>query len=585
MDGDGLAGWPYRSDKPSAALSTNGREISGEKQNMLKDTASRKWWHASTVYQVYPRSFADSNGDGIGDLPGITSKLEYLKRLGVDLIWLSPIYASPMDDNGYDISDYQDIAPEFGTLADFDHLVSEAKARGIGIILDLVVNHTSDQHPWFIASRKSRDNPYRGFYIWRRPAEDGGPPNGLTSSFGGPAWTLDPETGEYYLHLFSRRQPDLNWENPEVRAEIYKMMNWWLDRRIAGFRMDVIDYIGKKVDQSIIKDGPHLHDYLQEMHRETFGDRDVLTVGETWSATPGSALLYSGRDRGELSMVFQFEHVTQQWDEVYGKWRSRPFDLIKLKSVLSKWQYALADDGWNSLFWGNHDLPRAVSKYGDVKGFPIESAKMLATVLHLLKGTPFVYQGEEIGMTNVPFSKIEQYRDIETLNMHRLHLEAGLSPEQFIKGANENGRDNARTPMQWTPEANAGFTTGIPWIEVNENYTVINAERALSDEHSIWNHYRKLIALRKEHPVIVYGRYQSYLDQHPDVFTYTRTLEHQRLVVIANFSARNISLALPDELQVSGTCLVSNYDRVDALSGTIDLRPYEALAILNQHDG
>lgn len=552
---------------------------------MLKDTASRKWWHASTVYQVYPRSFADSNGDGIGDLPGITSKLEYLKRLGVDLIWLSPIYASPMDDNGYDISDYQDIAPEFGTLADFDHLVSEAKARGIGIILDLVVNHTSDQHPWFIASRKSRDNPYRGFYIWRRPAEDGGPPNGLTSSFGGPAWTLDPETGEYYLHLFSRRQPDLNWENPEVRAEIYKMMNWWLDRRIAGFRMDVIDYIGKKVDQSIIKDGPHLHDYLQEMHRETFGDRDVLTVGETWSATPGSALLYSGRDRGELSMVFQFEHVTQQWDEVYGKWRSRPFDLIKLKSVLSKWQYALADDGWNSLFWGNHDLPRAVSKYGDVKGFPIESAKMLATVLHLLKGTPFVYQGEEIGMTNVPFSKIEQYRDIETLNMHRLHLEAGLSPEQFIKGANENGRDNARTPMQWTPEANAGFTTGIPWIEVNENYTVINAERALSDEHSIWNHYRKLIALRKEHPVIVYGRYQSYLDQHPDVFTYTRTLERQRLVVIANFSARNISLALPDELQVSGTCLVSNYDRVDALSGTIDLRPYEALAILNQHDG
>ncbi|MGA1834332.1 alpha-glucosidase [Rhizobium wenxiniae] len=543
-----------------------------------------EWWHHSTIYQIYPRSFCDSNGDGVGDIEGIISKLEYLKSLGIDIIWLSPIYASPMDDNGYDISNYRDIAPEFGTLADFDRLVTEAKSRGIGIVLDLVVNHTSDEHPWFVEARKSTDNPYRDFYIWRKPAEDGGLPNTLTSSFGGPAWTLDPLTGEHYLHLFSRRQPDLNWENPKVRAEIYKMMNWWLERGIAGFRMDVIDYIGKQVDQGIVTDGAHLHDYLQEMHRETFGGSDVLTVGETWSATPGSALLYSGQDRRELSMIFQFEHVTQQWDEIYGKWRSRPFDLIKLKAVLSKWQYALADDGWNSLFWGNHDLPRAVSKYGDAKGYPVESAKMLATVLHLLKGTPFVYQGEEIGMTNVPFSTIEQYRDIETLNMHRLHLEAGLSPEDFIKGANENGRDNARTPMQWTAEANGGFTTGIPWIEVNENYTTINAESAISDEHSIWNHYRKLIALRKEHPVIVYGRYQSFLDQHPDVFVYTRTLERHCLIVIASFSSKAMSLDIPDELQVSGRCLVSNYEPIDRLNGAINLRPYEAFSILAATD-
>ena len=543
-------------------------------------TRSPNWWHTSTVYQVYPRSFSDSNGDGIGDIAGITSKLEYLKALGIELIWLSPIYASPMDDNGYDISDYQNVAPEFGTLEDFDRLVAEAKSRDIGILLDLVVNHTSDEHPWFVEARKSVDNPYRDFYIWRKPPEDGSLPNELTSSFGGPAWTLDPQTNEYYLHLFSRRQPDLNWENPRVRQEVYAMMNWWLDRGIAGFRMDVIDYIGKQVDQSIVTDGAHLHDYLQEMHRATFGNRDVLTVGETWSATPGSALLYSGRDRQELSMVFQFEHVTQQWDATYGKWRARPFDLVALKAVLSKWQYALADDGWNSLFWGNHDLPRAVSKYGDTKGFPVESAKMLATVLHLLKGTPFVYQGEEIGMTNAPFTSIEQFRDIETLNMHRLHLDAGLSPEDFIKGANENGRDNARTPMQWTPDVNAGFTTGIPWIEVNSNYATVNAELAMSDEHSIWNHYRRLIGLRKQHPVIIYGRYQSYLDSHPDVFTYTRTLDGVRLVVVGNFSAKALSVELPDELQLSGHCLISNYDPIDTLGGTLELKPYESFAIL-----
>src|SRR5690606_13758896 len=463
----------------------------------------------------------------------ITARLDYLEARGVELLWLSPIFKSPMDDNGYDISDYQDIPPEYGTLADFDELLAAARARGIGIILDLVVNLTADRHPWFPAARRRRGSRYREFYIWRDAGPDGGPPNVLPSVFGGPAWSFDAGSGQYYFHQFSRRQPDLNWANADVRSAIYAMMNWWLDRGIAGFRMDVIDLIGKQVDEGITAEGPQLHAYLQEMHRETLGKRDVLTVGEAWSATPASALLYSGRDRNELSMVFQFEHVTQQWDREHGKWRPRPFNLVELKTVLNKWQLALADDGWNALFWGNHDLPRAVSKYGDDAGLHTESAKMLATVLHLMKGTPFVYQGEEIGMTNVPFTSIEQYRDIETLNMHRLHVEAGLSTEDFIAGANANARDNARTPMQWTAEKHGGFTTGVPWIEVNSNFTRINAAQSVGDERSIWNHYRRLIALRKAHPIIIYGRYQPYLDQDPDVFAYTRSLGEQTLLVLA----------------------------------------------------
>ncbi len=542
----------------------------------------RKWWHSATVYQIYPRSFADSNGDGIGDIPGIISKLDYLEKLGIDVIWLSPIFTSPMDDNGYDISDYQDIAPEFGTLEDFDRLLTTAKERGIGILLDLVVNHTSDEHAWFIEARKSRDNPFRDFYVWRDPAEDGGVPSPLQSNFGGPAWTLDEATGQYYLHLFSRRQPDLNWENPKVRAEVYRMMNWWLDRGIAGFRMDVIDLIGKQVDAGITSDGAHLHDYLQEMNRETFGHRDVLTVGETWSVTPSSALLYSGRDRGELSMVFQFEHVTQRWDETFGKWRSKPFDLVGLKAALTKWQHALAADGWNSLFWGNHDLPRAVSRYGDDRHFPLQSAKTLATVLHLMKGTPYIYQGEEIGMTNVPFERIAEYRDIETLNMYRLNIEAGLSEENFIKGANENSRDNARTPMQWSDGPQAGFTSGEPWIAVNGNYRQINAHAALADENSVFHHHAKLIALRKRHDVIVYGRYQSFLDQHPDVFVYTRTLEGERVTVIASFSGKPLDLEVPTELETQGEALVWNYGPVSEVRGSMTLQPYESFAVLTR---
>lgn len=543
--------------------------------------SDQKWWHSKTVYQIYPRSFYDSNGDGLGDIPGITSRLDYLQSLGIGLVWLSPIYKSPMDDNGYDISDYCDIAPEFGTLDDFDTLVAEGRKREIGIMLDLVVNHTSDEHPWFLEARKSKDSLFRDYYVWRNPCTDQGLPNAIQSCFGGPAWTFEAKTGQYYFHQFSHRQPDLNWDNPTLRAEIYKMMNWWLDRGIAGFRMDVIDRIAKEVDAGITSDGHRLHEYIQEMHREALAGRDVVTVGEAWSATPGSALLYSGRDRQELSMVFQFEHVTQQWDNVYGKWRPKPFDLVKLKSVLSKWQYTLSDDGWNSLFWGNHDLPRAVSRYGDVAGHHRESATMLATVLHLLKGTPFIYQGEEIGMTNVTFTSIDQYKDIETHNMHRLHVEAGLCLEEFIEGANQNSRDNARTPMQWSAAPHGGFTTGVPWIETNPNFSKINTEQNIADDRSIWNHYQRLITLRKKHAIVVYGTYQSFLDQHPQVFVYTRILADQRLIVVANFTAEHVNLTIPEELRASGECLITNYAPVDELREALPLQPYEAFAILH----
>lgn len=538
------------------------------------------WWQKSTVYQIYPRSFADSNGDGIGDIAGIISRLDYLQDLGIEVIWLSPIFASPMDDNGYDISDYQDIAPEFGTLADFDRLVAEAKARGIGILLDLVVNHTSDEHRWFRDAKASRASRFRDFYIWRDPAQDGGPPTDLKSVFGGPAWTFDAATGQYYLHQFSRRQPDLNWDNPELRAEIYRMMTWWQARGIAGFRMDVIDLIGKDVDRGITANGPRLHDYLQEMHRETFGGKDLLTVGETWSATPETALLYSGRDRGELSMVFQFEHVTQQWHEVWGKWQPRPFDLVAFKRVIDRWQLGLAEDGWNSLFWGNHDLPRAVSKYGDDAGHHAASAKMLATVLHFLKGTPYVYQGEEIGMTNVPFHSIEQYRDIETLNMYAEHIAAGLSPAEFIAGANANGRDNARTPMQWSSAPHGGFTTGVPWIEANPNHDRINVAAQQGDAQSILAHYRHLIALRKRLPVMQMGRYEPCLSDHPAVMAYTRRLEGQRILVLANFTATPQAVTLPAELTGIGKVLIGNLPRQGRLDENVDLAPFEGFAIL-----
>ncbi len=547
---------------------------------MIPYSKDPDWWKSATGYQIYPRSFCDSNGDGIGDIPGILSKLDYLAGLGVGFIWLSPVYRSPMADNGYDISDYRDIAPEFGMLADMDRLIVEAQARGIGIVMDLVVNHSSDEHAWFQSALKGKGAPFREFYVWRDPAPGGGVPNDLQSFFGGPAWTLDQTSGQYYLHLFDRKQPDLNWENPALRTAVYDIMAWWLDRGIAGFRMDVIDLIGKEPDRGITAAGPKLHDYIREMHEATLMGRNVVTVGEAWSATTETALLYSGRYAGELSMVFQFEHVSQQWDPVYGKWKPRPFDLGALKRVFNRWQIALEHDGWNSLFWGNHDLPRAVSKYGSDGAGRVASAKMLATVLHLMKGTPYIYQGEEIGMTNAAFTRIDQFRDVETLNFYRIQTAAGVDPAEFIRGANDNGRDNARTPMQWTAGPQAGFTAGTPWIEVNPNQVTVNAAVDRADRHGVYNHYATLARLRREHPIIVHGSYEPVLEDHPAVVAYLRHYDGQRLAVLANFTGEPVEVDLPRSMQGKGRALVHTDLRRDELGERTGLAPYEAFAVL-----
>ncbi|WP_024873224.1 glycoside hydrolase family 13 protein [Tolumonas lignilytica] len=550
---------------------------------MDSNVLAKKWWHNAVVYQIYPRSFCDANNDGIGDIAGIISKLDYLQQLGINIIWLSPVYKSPMDDNGYDISDYQDIAAEFGTLAEMENLIAEAKQRDIQIVMDLVVNHTSDEHPWFIEARKSKDNPYRDYYIWREPQADGSAPNDFHSYFGGSGWEFDAATGEYYFHQFSKRQPDLNWENPKVQAEVHKMMNWWLDKGIGGFRMDVIDLIGKDIDQKVMANGARLHPLLQEMNKATFGHRDVLTVGEAWSATPEIAKLYSDPSRNELSMVFQFEHITIGWHPQHGKWQPQPFDLIKLKKVFTKWQTELADNGWNSLFWDNHDLPRAVSKYGDTGEFRVESAKMLATALHFLKGTPYIYQGEEIGMTNVKFDTIDDYQDIESLNLYYERTAAGVPHEKMMEGIYANGRDNARTPMQWNNEVNAGFSAAQPWLKVNPNYTEINVQAALNEPDSVFFHYQKLIKLRKEQPIMTYGQYIPLLDDHPDIFAYLRVQNEQRIIVLNNFSAKKITVSLPAEVQyIKGQCLISNYQPHHALADEITLQPYESFAVAYQ---
>ncbi|ELV8716464.1 alpha-glucosidase [Vibrio vulnificus] len=537
-----------------------------------------KWWHDAVVYQIYPRSFCDSNNDGIGDLNGIISKLDYLKTLGVNVLWLSPVYKSPMDDNGYDISDYQDIAAEFGTMADMQNLLAQAKARDIRIVMDLVVNHTSDEHPWFVEARKSKDNPYRDYYIWRDAKPDGSVPDDQGSIFGGSAWQWDEATQQYYFHLFSKRQPDLNWENPKVQQEVHKMMNWWIDQGIGGFRLDVIDLIGKEIDKGITGNGPRLHPLLQEMNRATFGDKDLLTVGETWGATPEIAKLYSDPERHELSMVFQFEHITLTWQHG-DKWNPIPLDLKQFKHVLTKWQTELSNQGWNSLFWNNHDLPRVVSKYGDDKRYRVESAKMLATALHFLKGTPYIYQGEEIGMTNVAFESLEQYKDIETLNFYKVKTESGVSHQHMMDAIHENSRDNARTPMQWSASQYGGFSQAKPWIEVNPNYPEINVEQALADSDSIFYHYQKLIELRKQHPAIVYGDFTPLFAEHDSVFAYVRSHQDEQLLVINNFSDQEVSIALPDNLQNKEVnCLIYNYDPLDMLSVTLSLKPYQCYA-------
>ena len=535
----------------------------------------RQWWHSSVVYQIYPRSFKDSNGDGIGDINGIREKLDYLKELGIDVIWLSPVYKSPNDDNGYDISDYCDIMDEFGTMEDMDNLLKEANKRGIKILMDLVVNHTSDEHKWFIEAKKSKDNEYRDYYIWRDKVE-GHEPNELGSCFSGSAWQYDETTGQYYLHLFSKKQPDLNWENEKVRNEVYKMMNFWVDKGIGGFRMDVIDLIGKVPDEMITGNGPKLHEYLQEMNKAALEGKDLLTVGETWGATPDIAKLYSNPGRKELSMVFQFEHIGLDQIEGKEKWDVKSLELLDLKKVLSKWQTELEGQGWNSLFWNNHDLPRIVSRWGNDKEYRIESAKMLATLLHGMKGTPYIYQGEELGMTNVRFDDINDYNDIESLNMYKDRLSKGYSHNEIMESIYAKGRDNARTPMQWDDSENAGFTTGTPWLAVNKNYDKINAKQCLQDENSIFNHYKKLIDIRKNNDTIIYGDYKLLCEDDENIFAYVRELNGDKILVVCNFYDKDVEFKFDGDFNYSKV-LLSNYNDSSKMIEKLKLRPYEAV--------
>ncbi len=553
------------------------------------------WWKHAVVYQIYPRSFADSNGDGIGDLQGIIGKLDYLAELGVDVIWLSPIYTSPQADMGYDISDYQGIDPAFGTLADFDELLEETRKRDIKLVMDLVVNHTSDEHPWFIESRSSKDNPKRDWYWWR-PARDGFEPNtpgaeptNWQSFFSGPTWDYDEATGEYYLHLFDRKQPDLNWENPDVRHAIYDMMNWWLDRGVDGFRMDVINLISKDTSlpdgaptgHGTLGDGspyyfsgPRIHEFLQEMHREVFEGRDkMLTVGEMPGVTIDQARLYTDPSRHEVDMVFQFEHV--QLDRGGNKYEPLPLKLTDLKASLGRWQEGLEDIGWNSLYWNNHDQPRVVSRFGDDGEYRVQSAKMLGTVLHMHRGTPYVYQGEEIGMTNVPFTSLKDFLDVEAINFAAAAVALGRDEEELLAAMRMHSRDNARSPMQWTGDAGGGFTTGVPWFPVNPNASEINADAARADEDSVFHHYRKLIQLRHEHPVIALGDFQMLLPEDPKVYAFTRSLDEVTLLVLGNFSGDEAQVELPDAAEwARGELLIGNYPPPDAEDG-ITLRPWE----------
>jgi oligo-1,6-glucosidase len=554
---------------------------------------NQTWWKHSVVYQIYPRSFADSDGDGVGDLRGIIQHLDHLKDLGVDVVWLSPVYKSPNDDNGYDISDYQDIMEEFGTLADFDELLAGMHERGIKLVMDLVVNHTSDEHPWFVESRKSKDSPYRDYYIWR-PGKDGREPNNWGSFFGGSAWQYDDATGEYFLHLFSKKQPDLNWDNPAVRAEVFKMMRWWLDKGVDGFRMDVINLISKapglpdapatngepyQFGGQYFVYGPRLLEYLGEMKREVLSKYDTITVGEAPLATTEHGIAITHQETGSLNMLFQFEHVDLDSQPGGSKWDLKPWDLIDLKQSFSRWQQALAGQGWNSLYLGNHDQPRAVSRFGDDGEYRVQSAKLLATFLHTLQGTPYIYQGDEIGMTNVRFDSIDDYRDIETLNMYHEAVERrGMDPAEVMRAIYVKGRDNARTPMQWDASPNAGFTGGTPWIKVNPNYPQINVELDRADPDGIFAYYQQLIHMRKQHPIIVDGDYRLLLPDDPAIYAYTRAQGATELLVILNFSRGTPLFELPPEVGfASSNLLIANYPVVPGEDiRRLTLRPYEA---------
>ena len=552
----------------------------------------KRWWKESVVYQIYPRSFCDSNGDGIGDLNGITGKLDYLKELGIDVIWLSPVYKSPNDDNGYDISDYQAIMDEFGTMEDFDRMLATAHEKGIKIMMDLVVNHTSDEHKWFIESRKSTDNPYRDYYIWRPAKEDGSLPNNWGSCFSGPAWEYDKTTDMYFLHLFSKKQPDLNWDNPAVRQDVFDMMNWWLKKGVDGFRMDVISLISKEpglpdkepgingyATCNVSANGPHVHEYLQEMRQKALNNADTITVGECSGVTLEEAKKYARSDEKELNMVFQFEHMDVDSDEKAGKWTTRKMELRNLKKILTRWQKGLQDIAWNSLYWENHDQPRSVSRFGnDSDEYREISAKMLATCIHMMQGTPYVYQGEELGMTNCPFNTLDNFRDLESINaFHELTEQGKMTEEDMMAAIGYKGRDNARTPMQWDDSAYAGFSTANPWIMVNPNYTKINAKDQVNREDSVFKYYQKLIKLRHESELIVYGTYDLILDDDKDIYAYIRTLGDEKLIVYCNFSENTREVELPEEF-VNKKVLISNYSDAKA-NQKITLRPYEAIVI------
>ncbi|ANJ68647.1 oligo-1,4-1,6-alpha-glucosidase (sucrase-maltase-isomaltase) [Latilactobacillus curvatus] len=534
------------------------------------------WWQSVVVYQVYPRSFKDSNGDGIGDIQGIIGKLDYLQKLGIGAIWLSPVYQSPNEDNGYDISDYQAVMAEFGTMADLDQLIAEAKQRGIRIIMDLVVNHTSDEHAWFVEARRSKDNPYRDYYVWADPAKDGGVPNGLQSTFSGSAWQYDQTSQQYYLHLFSQKQPDLNWQNKEMRQAVYNMMNFWIDKGIGGFRLDVIDLIGKQPEQEITGNGPKLHQYLQEMNQQTFGHHDLITVGETWGATPEIAKLYSNPERHELSMVFQFEHVGLDEQPGKAKWDLQPLKIGALKRVFAKWQTELDDQGWNSLFWNNHDLPRIISRWGDDGQYRVASGKMLAILLHLLKGTPYIYQGEEIGMTNRIVHDISEVTDIESLRMYDERIKAGYPKATIIESINVKGRDNARTPMQWNQTTNAGFTTGKPWLAVNPNYETINVEAALADPDSLFYTYQKLIELRKNNPIVIWGSFEL-LTTAETIFAYKRCYQGETWLVVNNFSNQAQIIDLPD-VKIEQVLIQNGHESITSLAN-YHLSPWQSFAV------
>ncbi|WP_432463977.1 glycoside hydrolase family 13 protein [Agarivorans sp. QJM3NY_33] len=536
----------------------------------------KQWWHSAVVYQVYPRSFCDSSGDGNGDLRGIISKLAYLEKLGINLIWLSPVYLSPMKDNGYDIADYQAIDPRFGSLNDLRELIATARQHHIGIIMDLVLNHSSDQHHWFQQAKQSLDNPYRDYYIWRDQ------PNSLRSIFGGPAWNYDATTDQYYFHLFADSQPDLNWENTQVEKEIQQMISWWVAQGVAGFRLDVIDLIGKQIDQGITENGPRLHPLLQQLHQACFANHNLVTVGETWGATPEIAKRYSDPAREELSMVFQFEHAALDWHPQHGKWQTQKFDLVALKRVLSKWQTAFQGDGWNALFWNNHDLPRIVSRWGNDRQYRQRSAKLFATLLHGMQGTPYIYQGEEIGMTNVRFEHLDDYQDIEIKNSYQEKVleQQSLSHQQFMQGVYASARDNARTPMQWDNLPHAGFSKVQPWLAVNPNYPEVNVSKALQNPHSVFYHYQRLIALRKSADygeILIYGSFELLLPEHPQVFAYLRRYQQQALLVVTNLSEQAVAVSLDYQIKA---LILNNLQQDEAqishLQG-LSLAPYQAL--------